>query len=94
MASDEIQITSVVLQDHGIEIGYVRMPQDVRKNGLVWQHKVFVPAGSDYDDEIEAFGVALQELLDDALDDEQRAEPIDMDEDEEEEEGDDDEEAE
>ena len=72
----EPQITGVTLQPEGIEITYVRVPQDVRKNGLMWQHAVLVPLGSDYDDEIETFIDALRALLTDALDDEDRAEPI------------------
>lgn len=79
---DEVQITGVLLGDAGIEIGYVRVPADVRKNGLLWQHSVLVPFGSDYDDEIEEFQAALRALLMDALDDEDRAEPIEPEEEE------------
>lgn len=71
------QITGINLLPDGIEIGYIRYPQDIRKNGLIWQHQVLVPFGSDYEDEIEAFTEAVQALLTDALDDEDRAEPID-----------------
>jgi hypothetical protein len=87
----ELQITGVaLLEDGGLEIGYLRLPQDVRKNGLVWQHAVRVPVGTDYDDEIEAFQQALVDLLEDVLDDEDRAEPIELkDEDDEDEEEDD-----
>ena len=82
---DKPQITGVTLTPDGIEIGYLRFPQDVRKNGLVWQHTVLAPFASDYEDEIEEFFDALHALLADVLDDEDRAEPIDPDEDEEEE---------
>lgn len=87
----DIRITGLELHPEGIEIGYVRFPQDVRKNGLVWQHRVFVPSGSDYEDEIETFVDAMRALLLDALDDEDRAEPVDPDDEDEDEEVDDDE---
>lgn len=79
----KVQITGVSLQPDGIDIGYLRIPQDVRKNGLIWEHNVSIPMGSDYDDEIEAVREALEALLTDALDDEDRAEPIDPTEEEE-----------
>lgn len=85
-----LQITGVELSQEGISIGYVRLPADVRKNGLVWQHSVSVPYRSDYDDEIEALVEAAQALLADVLDDEDRAEPIDPSIEEEEEDDDDD----
>ena len=86
MKPEPVQITGVTLGEDGIEIGYVRVPDDIRKNGLAWQHRVLVPFGSDYDDEIEEFFEALHALLMDALDDEGRAEPIDLTEAEEEDE--------
>jgi hypothetical protein len=87
--TQELQITGVALAPEGIEIGYVRVPRDVRKNGLVWSHAVMVPRGSDYDDEIEALEEALMGLLVDALDDEDTAEAVDLTEDEDEDEEDD-----
>ena len=89
MPMPPLQITGLVLHEEAIEIGYVRLPQDVRKNGLVWQHSVQIPRKSDYDDEIEAFEEALVALLEDALDDEDRAEAIDPTEEEEEDDDDD-----
>lgn len=74
--SSDLQVVGVGLLQEGIEIAYVRLPQDLRKNGLMWQHTVLVPRGSDYDDEIETFEAALRDLLVDALDDENRAEPV------------------
>lgn len=59
-------------------IHYGRFPLDVRKNGLMWSHTVNVPAGSDYDDELQAVTEALHNLLDDVLDDETRAEPVEI----------------
>lgn len=49
----------------------------------MWQHTVQIPVGSDYDDEIEAVTEALRALLEDVLDDETRAEPIELQEEEE-----------
>lgn len=74
----DLQITGIAISEQGIEIGYLRLPQDVRKNGLAWQHSVLVPRDSDYDEEIGDVEVALLALLADALDDEDRAEPIDL----------------
>lgn len=83
-------IESIAFTGESVEIAYIRLPVDIRKNGLAWRHQVSVPAGSDYDDEIEALTEAAQALLADVLDDEDRAEPIEpMDEEEEEEEEDD-----
>ena len=92
MDDEDLQITGIALtQAGGIEVGYVRLPQDVRKNGLVWQHTVQIPRGSDYDEELDDLMDALVVLLTDVLEDEATAEPIDMpdeeDEDEDDEEG-------
>jgi hypothetical protein len=81
-------ITGVSFSEEGVEIGYIRVPQDVRKNGLQWQHSVLIPFRSDYDDELETFAEALQALLEDALDDEATAEPIEPTDDEDDEEDD------
>lgn len=78
MSKPVLQITTVSLLEEGIELGYVRLPADVRKNGLVWQHAVLVPRKSDYDDEIEAVEDALIALLEDALEDEGLAEAVDL----------------
>ncbi len=80
----ELQITGIALSETGIEVGYLHVPDDVRKNGLVWQHSVQIPRGSDYDDEIETFEQALLALLEDVLDDQDTAEPIEMTEEEDE----------
>lgn len=71
------QLAGIEFLPEGVSLTYVRLPKDVRKNGLVWQHRVLVPSDSDYDDEIETLHDAAQALLADVLDDEDRAEPID-----------------
>ena len=76
MEEQDLQISGVAFHAEGVEVAYVRLPRDVRKNGLVWQHSLMIPHGSDYDDEIETLLQALTDLLQDALDDEDRAEPI------------------
>lgn len=73
------------LPEGGVVISYGRFPEDVRKNGLMWQHSVNVPAGTDYDDELTTLMDALRTLLLDVLDDETRAEPVDIEEEEEDE---------
>lgn len=65
-----------LMEDGSIELAYMRMPVDLRVNRLMWQHSVIVPAGSDYDEEIDAVYEALTALLDDVLDDEDRVEPM------------------
>lgn len=72
------QILGIEIDPEGVALSYVRIPTDIRKNGLAWRHQVIVPNGSDYDDEIEAVIEAAQALLTDVLDDEDRAEPIDL----------------
>ncbi len=78
-----------LLEGGGIEIGYVRVPEDVKKNGLISSHSVQIPRGSDYDDELDDVMEALAALLHDALEDTELAEAIELPEDEEEEEEDD-----
>lgn len=67
----DVELFAVEFSPEGVRMSYVRR-QDVRENGLVWQHQVAVPFGSDYDDEIEAAHEAVMALLKDALDDEDR----------------------
>lgn len=75
---NDLQITGLTFVADGVEVTYIRVPADVRKNGLVWSHAVLIPRNSDYDDELESFTDALKDLVLDVLDDEDRAEPIDM----------------
>lgn len=89
MIPEQIDISGVEIVPEGVSISYMRVPRDVRKNGLLWQHNVVVPTGSDYDDEIETFMDALQALLVDVLEDEETAEPIEPTTDEDEDEDDD-----
>lgn len=58
----------------GISVEYVEPAKDVFKTGLMVNHAIFIPAGSDYDDEIDAVLDAVLEALDDALDDVARGE--------------------
>ncbi len=78
MTDTELVINNLEKTKTGLSITYIRLPRDARKNGLIWQHNVVVPFGSDYDDEIEAVDDALNALLVDVLDDEDRAEPVDV----------------
>lgn len=72
------QIEGIEFGPDGVAMSYIRLPADVRKNGLAWRHQVLVPSGSDYDDELEALAEAAGALLADVLDDEDRAEPVDL----------------
>ena len=76
--NDGLQILGVQFLDEGVEVAYMRVPADVRKNGLLWTHAVLIPRDSDYEDELDTFQQGLKDLLLDALDDEDRAEPIDL----------------
>lgn len=80
----EPTVIGVSLTDNGIELAYMQLA-DIRQNGLQWQHRVFVPDGSDYDDEIETITDALQALLVDVLEDEKSAPAVLLVEDEEDE---------
>lgn len=71
-------VVAIALGDEGVELTYVRVPQDIRKNGLAWTHSVQIPRGSDYDDELEELADALNALLTDVLEDEPTAEPIEL----------------
>lgn len=73
----QLQLLGVQILDEGIELAYMRLPADVRKNGLVWQHAVLAPHNSDYDDEIADVMDALTALLEDVIEDEALAEPVD-----------------
>ena len=83
VVNEALAIHSMEVTAEGLGVTYTRYPTDIRKNGLAWQHHVLVPFDSDYDDELEAVQIAMQALLKDVLDDEDRAEPIAPDEEEE-----------
>ena len=68
--NDGLQILGVQFLDEGVEVAYMRVPADVRKNGLLWTHAVLIPRDSDYEDELDTFQQGLK--------DEDRAEPIDL----------------
>lgn len=70
------QLSAIEFRPDGVCLAYGRYPTDIRQNGLIWQHQVLVPRGSDYDDEIEALMETAQALLTDVLEDEATAEPI------------------
>lgn len=79
MTEPQVQIVGVsLLDDGGLEIAYIELTKDLKKNGLAWTHTVRVPRGSDYDEELESFYEALGEVLRDALDDRDRAESIEF----------------
>lgn len=84
------EVSAVEFGPDGLLVTYQRIPTDIRKNGLIWQHAVLVPHGSDYDDEIEELVASLRALLLDVLDDEDRAEPIELTEEQEQDDDDDD----
>lgn len=64
-----LHVAAVEFLPDGVAITYMVEPDDVRVNGLVSQHRLFVPSGSDYDDELEEAEGAIKSLLADALDD-------------------------
>jgi hypothetical protein len=78
MAEGRTQVMSLEFNPEGVVVNYTRIPRDIRKNGLAWQHAVLVPAGSDYDDEITDLLEAVAALIEDVLDDEDRAEPVEL----------------
>ncbi len=59
-----------------VAIEYCIPGMDVRENGVLLNHTLFVPGGDDYDDEIDALRDAARALLDDVLEDLPHLEPI------------------
>lgn len=81
----DVEIVGInLLEDGGVELVYLKIPDDAKANGLLWKHAVHIPAKSDYDDELEAVHEALRALLLDVLDDESRVEVAQLIEDEDE----------
>lgn len=70
------ELIGITFAPEGVQLTYSRLPDDLKKNGLVWQHNVFVPNRSDYDDELQVLVDATNALLLDVLDDEETAEHI------------------
>ena len=62
----------------GLALEYTEPAQDIRTNGLVVNKIVFVPPGSDYDNEIEDVRVAVQALLADVEEDLTLVGPIEL----------------
>lgn len=57
---------------------YTEPGVDTKVNGLVHNHVLFIPAGSDYDEGLEDFHEAMQALLCDAIEDLTLAQSVDM----------------
>lgn len=71
-------IRAVNFLEDAVTIEYVTPEEDVKANGVTVNHALMVPAGDDYDDEIEAVFDAVQALLADVLEDLPRLEPVDL----------------
>ena len=69
-------IRSITIQNDGTAIEYINVRTDIRANGLQVSHVVFIPAGDDYDDELDGITMAAQEALADALQDMDNLEPL------------------
>lgn len=63
----------------GMTVEYMVPRDDVKANGIVTSHAISIPAGDDYDDEIEFVRAAAQHLLADVLDDLDDLPPYDFD---------------
>lgn len=67
---DRFACRSITLDPDGsIALEYTEPAKDFRTNGLVQNHVIFVPAKSDYDNELEDVRVAVQALLADVTQD-------------------------
>lgn len=74
-----IVIRSVTFQEDGsVAIEYVRPQDDVKSNGVVFNHVCFVPATAEYDSEIEVLVAASLALLEEAEEDATRLGPPDF----------------
>jgi hypothetical protein len=58
-----------VMPDGGLQIGYYTPERDVKEHGVVGLHTLIVPAGFEYDDEIDAVINAVTYLINDVLQD-------------------------
>ena len=78
MPNETMIIRSIGLLEDGVLLEYVDYQKDLRDSGLVLNHTIFIPAGDDYDDEIEAVVLAVRALLADALQDFANVPPTDL----------------
>jgi hypothetical protein len=62
-------IRTITFQDEGLVIEYCHPGQDARSNGVVLNHAMLIPHGSDYDEEIDTLTEAAAALLLDVLED-------------------------
>lgn len=62
-------IRSVQWLDDGVAIEYLSPAEDLKANGVTVNHVLAVPAGDDYDDELEVLTEAAHALLEDVLED-------------------------
>lgn len=65
----KVQVQQVLVEDDGLQIGFVLPQTDVKAAGLIQAHTLLIPRGFDYDDEIRAVEDALNYLVNDVLDD-------------------------
>jgi hypothetical protein len=73
------RITSVAIEeDGGLQISYYTPERDVKAAGVVKLHTLIVPAGFDYDDEIDAVIDAVTYLINDVDDDWERLPGVDQ----------------
>lgn len=71
-------ILSLNLDAEAVSVVYLTLPTDLRETGLAQQHSLLIPAGGDYDDEIEAVRDAALALLEDALEDFEKVPPYEL----------------
>lgn len=62
-------VRSISFVDGGLTLEYVTPADDIKANGVTVNHALMVPAGDDYDDEIDAVIEAVNALLEDVLED-------------------------
>lgn len=72
-------IRSIQWSDDGVAIEYMSPAEDLKANGVTLNHVLVVPAGDDYDDELEALTESAHFLLEDVLEDVPRLEAISFD---------------
>lgn len=54
--------------DGSVQIGFYTPAADLKASGVAQMHTILVPAGDEYDEEIEAVMDAVHHLIDDVLD--------------------------
>jgi hypothetical protein len=71
-----LEIRALSFSDDGISVEFIDFTSDVRSNGLVLNRALFIPDNSAYHSDIDALRTRATFVLQGALDDWERSEPV------------------